>query len=59
MEDDNDNKESGWNSDCWEYDRFFVDCTCDHDADDHGWMSCNVQNCLCKGHWEEQNEIEN
>ena len=31
----------------------FVDCTCDHDPEEHGYGSCNVENCTCKGGFEE------
>jgi hypothetical protein len=31
----------------------FVGCTCEHDTDEHGWGSCNVEGCLCEGGWEE------
>lgn len=31
----------------------FVDCTCDHDPDEHGWGSCDVEGCPCEGGWEE------
>ncbi len=31
----------------------FVNCTCDHDQENHGWQNCNIENCDCQGHWEE------
>jgi hypothetical protein len=31
----------------------FVDCTCDHDAEQHGWGCCDVEGCPCEGGWEE------
>jgi hypothetical protein len=32
----------------------FMECTCDHDPEEHGWSHCEaVDNCNCKGHWEE------
>jgi hypothetical protein len=36
----------------------FVDCTCDHERDEHGWMCCGAQDengedCPCDGHFEE------
>ena len=31
----------------------FVDCTCDHEPEEHGWQGCNVDECKCQGHWEE------
>jgi len=31
----------------------FHDCTCEHEADEHGWYECNVEDCTCNGHWEE------
>ena len=32
---------------------YFVDCTCEHEKDEHGWGSCNVPDCSCEGGWEE------
>lgn len=32
---------------------FVGPCTCDHDQDQHGWGSCDVEDCLCKAGWEE------
>jgi hypothetical protein len=37
----------------YEEQTYFVDCTCDHDSDQHGWMHCDVPGCACEGHWEE------
>ena len=31
----------------------FVGCTCEHTDDQHGWGSCDVDNCPCEGGWEE------
>ncbi len=31
----------------------FADCSCDHDKEDHGWGSCDVESCPCEGGWEE------
>lgn len=28
-------------------------CTCDHEPDEHGWGSCNVEGCQCEAGWEE------
>lgn len=32
---------------------YFTDCTCDHESDEHGWGSCNVDGCPCEGGWSE------
>lgn len=31
----------------------FLDCSCDHDSEDHGWSNCEIEECECEGHWEE------
>lgn len=31
----------------------FFGCTCDHEPEQHGWGSCNVDDCECDGGWEE------
>ena len=31
----------------------FVECTCEHQPNDHGWVKCNVRGCFCQGQWEE------
>ena len=31
----------------------FMDCTCEHEEDQHGWGSCDVEGCDCLGGWEE------
>jgi len=36
-----------------EYQSYFVDCTCEHSQDEHGWGCCNVEGCDCEGGWEE------
>lgn len=28
-------------------------CNCEHDADQHGWMGCLVDDCSCEANWEE------
>jgi hypothetical protein len=28
-------------------------CVCDHEADEHGWGSCDVDGCPCEAGWEE------
>lgn len=28
-------------------------CTCDHDEEQHGWGSCDVDGCSCEAGWEE------
>lgn len=30
-----------------------VGCTCEHEPEEHGWMSCEVEDCPCEGAWEE------
>ena len=32
---------------------YFVDCTCDHEPEEHGWIGCNVEDCDCEAHFEE------
>ena len=32
---------------------YFVDCTCEHNPEQHGWGECNVPECPCEGGWEE------
>ena len=32
---------------------YFVGCTCDHEPEQHGWGSCDVEDCPCEGGWEE------
>jgi hypothetical protein len=43
-----DNDEEEWNEQS-----FFVDCTCAHEPEEHGWGCCNVTGCPCEGGWEE------
>jgi hypothetical protein len=31
----------------------FWGCNCDHYPDEHGWGSCDVDDCECGGGWEE------
>ena len=31
----------------------FTGCTCDHEPFQHGWGSCDVDDCECDGGWEE------
>lgn len=31
----------------------FLDCSCEHDSDAHGWFECLIEECECEGHWEE------
>ncbi len=38
---------------CPEDNTVFVDCTCEHLPDQHGWGSCDVDDCPCEGGWEE------
>jgi len=37
----------------WEEHVCFVDCSCEHSPDEHGWGHCDVDDCDCKGGWEE------
>lgn len=30
---------------------YFVDCTCAHGPEEHGWGECLVKGCDCKGGW--------
>ena len=30
-----------------------VDCSCEHDPDEHGWGHCDADDCPCEGGWEE------
>jgi hypothetical protein len=32
---------------------FVGPCTCDHEPDEHGWGSCDVDDCDCEAGWEE------
>lgn len=32
---------------------YFVDCTCEHEPEQHGWGCCEVDGCECQGGWEE------
>lgn len=32
---------------------FVGPCSCEHDADEHGWSGCNIEDCLCDASWEE------
>lgn len=36
-----------------EYPVSFSGCSCDHEPEQHGWGSCNVDGCPCEGGWEE------
>ncbi len=29
------------------------DCTCDHEPDEHSWVSCEVEDCPCAASWVE------
>ena len=37
----------------YEYPVYFVDCTCDHEPDEHTWGECAVEGCDCEGGYEE------
>jgi hypothetical protein len=37
----------------YEEQTYFVGCTCEHEAEQHGWGSCKVDDCPCEGGWEE------
>jgi hypothetical protein len=39
--------------DYYEEQTYFVGCTCEHDPEQHGWGSCDVEDCACEGGWEE------
>lgn len=28
-------------------------CTCEHEDEEHGWGSCDVEGCPCEAGWEE------
>lgn len=32
---------------------FYDTCTCEHDEDEHGWGSCDIEDCPCEAGWEE------
>lgn len=32
---------------------FTGECTCDHETEEHGWGSCDVEGCECEAGWEE------
>lgn len=36
-----------------EYTSFVGPCTCDHETEEHGWGSCDVDDCDCDAGWEE------
>lgn len=38
---------------CPEDNATFQDCTCEHEPEQHGWGSCDVEGCPCEGSWEE------
>ncbi len=48
-------QEVSWeDEDVWEEHAYFCGpCTCEHDQDEHGWGSCDVEGCLCEAGWEE------
>jgi hypothetical protein len=33
----------------WTESAAFVDCTCGHDPEEHGWGRCDVGECPCEG----------
>lgn len=38
----------------FEYHAYFLGpCTCDHDEGEHGWGSCDAEDCDCDAGWEE------
>lgn len=37
----------------FEYITFAGPCTCDHEPEEHGWGSCDVEGCECEAGWEE------
>lgn len=32
---------------------FVGPCTCDHEAEEHGWGGCGFDGCECEAGWEE------
>lgn len=32
---------------------FIGPCTCQHRPEEHGWYSCDAEDCDCEAHWEE------
>jgi len=44
-------EDSGWAE--YEGHVYFLDCTCAHEPEDHGWGYCKVLNCPCEGGYEE------
>ena len=38
---------------CFDYQTYFIGCTCEHEPEDHGWGCCEVEGCNCEGGWEE------
>jgi len=45
--DDDDGEEWG------EEQAYFIDCTCNHEPNEHGWGSCDIECCPCEGGREE------
>jgi hypothetical protein len=37
----------------WDIEPYLVNCTCEHDAQEHDWSGCQEEDCNCEGHWEE------
>jgi hypothetical protein len=52
-DDDEDDDEDDENNSIPEDNITFVECTCEHEPNEHGWMNCEVEECDCNGHWEE------
>lgn len=46
MNDNEDNED-------YDYPTYFLNCTCHHTEEEHGWGECNVEGCECEGGWEE------
>ena len=36
---------------CPEDNAWLEDCTCEHEPEEHGWMSCEKEGCPCEGCW--------
>lgn len=36
-----------------EWTAFVGPCACEHEKEDHGWGSCDVDDCPCEAGWEE------
>ena len=39
--------DSDWDGEIMTY---LEDCTCEHEPEEHNWVSCTVDGCECGGH---------